>query len=247
MIKTVKKEELQLYLNEMLKTYMNLISNEYKDYIPENRKESIKTFIGSNNVVNRIVAEYDGQELDVIESQLIHEIFCYFISPEHLAGYEQISSIISETISDIVALEFMQKNSIFPSYHSNYSKYIIFMKERLESIGSNEEKLLLMFRGSIKQIIDLTSKSQEEFFTEFSKAESNETDFDKLLNSISALSQNNQDKMKRVLLKLATRSNSKLDAIEQMKTVIPSIMPEIGMQTRKLIDEYLNPEISKSY
>ena len=141
----------------------------------------------------------------------------------------------------------MQKNSIFPSYHSNYSKYIIFMKERLESIGSNEEKLLLMFRGSIKQIIDLTSKSQEEFFTEFSKVESNETDFDKLLNSISALSQNNQDKMKRVLLKLATRSNSKLDAIEQMKTVIPSIMPEIGMQTRKLIDEYLNLEISKSY
>ena len=192
-----------------------------------------------DNKIHIYLNMFKNKSIDEIESVLVHEIFHYFIRPEYLSENQSMSSKITEALVDICAIDFMKKYGIFPSYHSNYARYVIFMREKLLNVGDKDSQYFLIFNASISQIIQNTAKSPEAFISDFSKVEAHNTEYERLLSNISSLKPIYQEKLERGLLRLSSRLDTKEEALKEIMETMPAVMPELSEQIKNMITAYL--------
>ena len=216
----------EIFTNGMSKAYLDLIINDYAEYLDENSVERLK-----DTIIN-----LKGEDSKDLIRTLFSSIIDLPFSPK--LGTET-NSQLKEALIDISVIDFLKKYSIMPDYTTNYPKQVIFLREKLKSLGSKESEKTLIFKGSIEQVINAISNEPEAFITEVEQIDTD--NFSTLIHNIASLS-NNSNKFEEYLLKLSSRVDSKEEALSTINQTISELMPESELynQTNALITEYLN-------
>lgn len=213
----------------MTRNYVDLIIQDYFKYLDE---ASIARF--KDTVVN-----IKG----ITDEELIRKLFSSLIDPPFSTNYSvQINTNIKEGLIDFVTIDFLKKYNIMLDYEASYARYVIFLRDKLSTLGSKENELELIFKGNIEQIIAGMSLAEEKFKEELEKIENHTTDYETLIHNIAALSPENIVSLENNLIKLSSRVDSKEEALQIINETIPQIMPEISLQTTELINSYLHSE-----
>jgi len=126
------------------------------------------------------------------EEVLIHELLHFFIRPLYLdtknnPELKRINSFTTEGLVDMCARDLQQKYGFFPNYNSEYGSNVIFMRETLANISDYDEKMKLIFGGSIEQIYNKTSNENYNSQEQFINAKNKKTKYDKLITNISKI------------------------------------------------------------
>lgn len=98
------------------------------------------------------------------EKVLIHELLHFFIRPKYLkdSSLEKINSYTTEGLVDMITRDIQIKNNINLDYNSDYAPNVIFFRKILNNIPSYEDKMKLVFQGSVEQIFSETNSTIEE-------------------------------------------------------------------------------------
>ena len=160
------------------------------------------------------------------EMILVHELLHYFIRPDYLDVSEDlnlynINSATTEGIVDMCTRDLYQKYGLFQDYSSDYGKYVIFVRDALSNIKNVDERMNLIFNGSIEEIYDKTTNSNFDSREEFISTRDNKTIFDNFLSNISNICYGVDKNVsgKRVLYNFCANYKNKeesLAAIEKM-------------------------------
>ena len=218
----------EIFTNGMAKVYLDLIINDYAEYLDENSIERLKDTI----------IELKEEDSKYLIRTLFSSIIDLPFSPK--LGTD-INNKLKEALIDISVIDFLKKYSIMPDYSTNYPKEVIFLREKLKDLGSKENEKTLIFKGSIEQVINAISNEPEAFLNEVEQIDTN--NFSTLIHNIASLS-NNSNKFEEYLLKLSSRVDSKEEALSTINQTISELMPEseLSNQTNTLITEYLNQD-----
>ena len=130
--------------------------------------------------------------MEKCEEVLVHELLHFFIRPEKLditnfPELKKINNFTNEGLVDMCARDLQKKYNLFPDYTSDYGSNVIFVRDALSNISNLQEKMKLIFNGSIKQIYDTTSALTYNSQEEFMKARDKKTTYDEVIRSISQI------------------------------------------------------------
>ena len=195
-----------------------------------------------------------------MESVMIHELFHYFIAPEYSDKITpKENSYLTEGLVDMYAIDFMATIHKFQDYTSNYASNVILMRENLASLGDDESKNIIVFNGTVNQIIENVFPSFEVFYDDLTKAKEHSTKYDKLIDQISSYIPDSKykDSYKRSLMRLSAQKGLR-EALSIIKTVFeeidPSTLENITMEEYKSfkdkaikdIELYISSDLVKS-
>ena len=216
------------YTNNMAKIFLDMIIKDYAEYLDENSVERLK-----DTIINLKAMD---------DKELIRTLFSSLINPAYSPKLGTTANEkIKESLIDIIVFDFSKKHGILSDYESKYSYYVIFLKEKLLSLGSKEDQTTFIFKGSIEQLINAVSTEPETFIDEINSIGTEKDSFNTLLHNI-ALTSNNPTKFEEYLLKLSSRADTKEEAIMIINRTIKEISelePEISNKVVN-ISEYLN-------
>ncbi len=214
---------------EMTKNYADLIIQDYYKYLNETAINRLKdTAVNTDGITDKI---------------LIRNLFSSLIDPPFSSKYgADINVNIKEGLVDLCTIDFLKKYSFMMDYEANYPRYVIFLREKLASLGNKENKYELIFKGNIDQIINCIFTDEEKFKEEIEKVEKHNTDYEILIHNIASLSPNNMTNLENNLIKLSSRVDSNDEALQIINETIPQIIPDISLETTKLINDYLHPD-----
>lgn len=215
--------------HEIAKNYVDLIVKDYYNYLDENAIERFK------NTVIKI----DGVEgADLIRTFLSSLIDLPFSSKLNVED----NTNIKEGLTDLVMMDFIKKHEIMLDYVPSFANIMLFLREKLALIGTKEDVLSLIFKGNIDQIITASNLEEDAFKEELTNASNHNSDYENLIHNIAVLSPENMVNLEKNMLKLSSRADSNLEALQIINDTIPYLLPEIGKDASDLINAYLNPE-----
>ena len=238
--------DFEIDVNLKRKKYLKQIKEEYSSYLSDEKKMLLDKLIAENKSFGN-------------ESAIIREIFHMLVNPVVSASYpdEEMHTFITEGLVEICVIDFMSKHSIFPEYTSNYTSNILFMRDRLSSLGDVESQFMLIFNGNIDQIIETTSESKEEFISDYQKAKKHETAYDLLIQKIASFAPKEDmvEEYTTSLMRLSAKKGKKeaLSIIKQTMTELnpydienrtPEEIQDLQRKTINAIENYLNLEYS---
>lgn len=173
---------------------------------------------------------------------LIHELLHYFIRPQNLdiqnkPELKEINSFTTEGLVDMCTRDINKKYGLFSNYNSLYGTNVIFMREALSNISNDEERMRLVFNGSIDEIYKKITTSQYNGFQKFIDSRDKKTKFDTIIAQISNAcfpDMKHTESSQRFLYNFSANFKSKvesLEAIEKMsKQRFSEAMPFITQQ-----------------
>lgn len=142
------------------------------------------------------------------EEILIHELFHFFVRPKKLditaeSGLEKITSYVTEGLVDMLTRDLQAKNGLLEKYNSNYGQNVMFVREMLGNIVNEEEKMHLIFAGTMEEILTATTTVDFDSKKEFIRAKNNETDFDKMARDVAlTVFPGNEEKQNSIIRKI---------------------------------------------
>ncbi len=214
------------YNNAVSKIYLDLIIKDYAEYLDENSIERLK-----DALINLKLGENEN---------LIRNLFSSIITPAFSAKIgTETNYNIKEALIDISLIDFAKRHGIMNDFTPSNPKYVIFLREKLRSLGSKESETTLIFKGSIEQLIEALAKDADEFISELGKVNNNQDYYSTLMHNIASLSPNSE-LLEKYLFKLSSRVDSKEEALSIINTTISEVMPEFSNQTNLYISDYLN-------
>ena len=172
--------------------------------------------------------KFSGEDISTMEGVLIHELFHYLINPTYSQKHPEVlnlNSNIAEGLVDMSALDYMTQKGLFDGYHSNYPSYVIFVREKLNTLPDEESKKMLVVNGSIEQFIEATSKTEEDFIKDYQAAANHETDFDKAVDIIAGYDPAQRDGYTRSCMRLGARLGPN-KALQTISETISELTPE---------------------
>lgn len=181
---------------------------------------------------------------NVCEGVLVHELFHYFVKPEYInianvENSDKINSYITEGMVDMCARNLMKKNNVLNTYTSNYATNVIFMRENLEKIESEDERMNLIFQGDMKQITTKLFKSEEELVQKYSDSKDKKTLFDSMIKEVAFNSNNkNVDGVERAIYNIAANAENKETAVNNIKNIGSKIFPDKQDKIAQAVDNY---------
>lgn len=264
--KYLSKETI-VYLKTLIEKDNVILEQNHEDYVrfkeslgekiaPENSPSFHDGKVFGDNKIHIYLNKFPDHKREDIESVLIYELFHYIVKPVYSEKYPffpNLNSDITKGLVDMLALDFLIKHGVFPNYQSNYTNNVIFVREKLKTVGGPEERYMLALNGTIDQFIAATSKNAEEFIEEYKSFCAKETKIDKLISNISSLDQVHAEGYKRSLLKLISRIgiDAALPVIKDtFLEMTPEMMPgktkedieSIKKQVSTYINEYTNQQ-----
>ena len=98
------------------------------------------------------------------ENVLIHELLHFFIRPKYTnnPNLKELNTYTTEGLVDLVTRDIQIKNNINNNYNSNYAPNVIYFRKILKNIPNYEDRMNLIFQGSIEQIFRETNSNPEE-------------------------------------------------------------------------------------
>lgn len=260
-------EETIAYLKALIEKDNVILEQNHEAYVhfkeglgekiaPENYPSFHDGKVFGDDKIHIYLNVFPNHKREDIESLLIYILFHYIVKPrysEKYTAFPNLNSDITNGLVDMLALDFLIKHGIFPNYHSNFANNVIFVREKLKTVGGPEERYMLVLNGTIDQIIAATSKNSDDFIEEYKTFGTKETKIDKLISSISNLDQAHAEGYKRSLLKLISRIgiDAALPVIKDtFLEMTPEMMPgktkedieTIKKQVVTYIDEYTNQQ-----
>lgn len=129
------------------------------------------------------------QECDEV---LIHELLHFFIRPEKLnidkePQLKRINNFTTEGLVDMCARDIQMKYGLFPKYKSDYGPNVIFIREALNNIPNVNDRMKLVFNGTVEQIYSKTTTKEYDSKKHFIESRKKNTNFDKLILNISTV------------------------------------------------------------
>lgn len=207
------------------------------------------------------ISYLDSLVINDLKPEDIQTIFKNLINPNISSKCpEELNRFIINGLIDMYTLDFFSKLGVYPEYYSNNPDAVIFIREKLSSLGDIENQIILSFKGSIDQIIQNTSSSYDEFVSDYEKCKNHETEYDMLIQKVGGLMPNlkHQEDYIASIMKLSAKKGkvAALDIIKQALTELnpydidnctPEEIQEFVSRTLTEIDNYLNKNQTISY
>lgn len=185
----------------------------------------------------------EAEIIEKMEEILIHELLHFFIRPKYMdvsniPSLKKINSFTTEGLVDMCARDIQTKYQLFPKYQSDYGNNVIFIREMLNYITNFDERMSLIFNGTIDEIYNKTTTTENYSKLEFTKARDEQTDYDKLINAIAALVQIDFESCKRFLYNLSANYKNKEEALRKISVMAEMMFPQAHSLIKKEIDMY---------
>lgn len=105
---------------------------------------------------NKIATSKNYNEIkNELQGVLMHELLHYFIRPYSNIYNEVITSFTTEALVDMIARDINVKYGLNKNYNSEYSSYVILMRELIQNVDNKELMFKVIFSGNIKNIYAL--------------------------------------------------------------------------------------------
>lgn len=175
------------------------------------------------------------------EETLIHELLHYFIRPEYLNQevIKEGNSFITEGLVDMCARDIQTKYQLYPNYNSNYGPNVLYVREALSNIPNKEDKMKLVFQGSIKDFYEKTSTREYNSVENMLASKRKTTPFDQHLSDITNLMSNDENRKesyKRFLYNYASNFESKGKAMNSIEKELQNRGIQVKQETHELTD-----------
>lgn len=184
----------------------------------------------------------------VCEGILVHELFHYFVKPEYMnivniENSDKINSYITEGMVDMCARDLMAKNNVLKTYASNYATNVIFVRENLEKVESENERINLIFQGDMKQITDKMFKSQEELVRKYDDSKRKKTPTDNMIKEVAFnCDAKNVAGIERAIYNIAANAQTKQETVNNIKNIGSKIYPEKQDKIAQVVDKFSKNE-----
>ena len=138
------------------------------------------------------------------DSVLMHELLHFFIRPNDLdisnnPDLKGINDYTTEGLVDMCTRDIQNKYGIHQNYNSEYGNNVIFAREMLANIKSNDDRMRLVFNGSISDIYNNTSVNGYNSYNEYISSKNRETEFDKTISTIASICCSNEKDKNRLI------------------------------------------------
>ena len=158
----------------------------------------------------RLLSDYDKTMDEILkecDSVLMHELLHFFIRPKDLdisnnPDLKGINDYTTEGLVDMCTRDIQNKYGIHQNYNSEYGNNVIFAREMLSNIKSNDDRMRLVFNGSISDIYNNTSVNGYNSYNEYISSKNRETEFDKTISTIASICCSNEKDKNRLISKL---------------------------------------------
>ncbi len=126
---------------------------------------------------------------EICDKVFMHELLHFFIRPQVKAdnrygNLEDISSFTTEGLVDMCTRDLIEKYQFISSYDSEYGSNVIVMREALSHIADYDERMKLVFNGSMADICHYTSTPSYDTYQELFQARGKSTEFDAVISDI---------------------------------------------------------------
>ena len=164
---------------------------------------------------------------DSCKEVLIHELFHYFIRPQQMQNTnEELSSFVTEGLVDMYTRDFCTKHSDTYTYKegSNYGKNVIFVRDLLSSLGTEEDKNKASFQFGVQELFEVHGfdKSMEEYGLVAESKDKTYLLFDEIAQTFS---KEHKDSIIRKLYNNLANCKSKEEMASSLITLISSTQP----------------------
>lgn len=164
------------------------------------------------------------------EQILIHELLHFFIRPEYIEASDELKDInhdVTEGLVDMCARDIMSKYQLYPNYNSNYFNNVIFIREALQNIANIDEKMSLVFNGSIEDMMDKTSINGYNSLNEYMNTKNGTTPFNQAIKDIVASNfPEHKESAERKILNIAANCKTKEGALLTIKGLMSDKLAE---------------------
>ena len=158
------------------------------------------------------------------ESVLMHELFHYFVRPEYVdennnavqvtGEYEEIRKDTSEALVDMCARDVNMKYGINQTYKSNYANNVVFFREALNNIPDKDERMKLVFNGSVQDVFNKTTIDGYNTFNEYYSNKNKNTEFHQTIKDYAVSNAPGmEEKAEKEMLNVAANCESKDKAL----------------------------------
>ena len=149
----------------------------------------------SNKTMNEIL-----KECDLV---LMHELLHFFIRPNDLDissnfSLKGINDYTTEGLVDMCTRDIQNKFRIHQDYNSEYGSNVIFVREMLSNVSQIDDRMRLVFNGSIDEIYKITSINGDDSYKEYIASRDKVTKFDKIISNISHICCSNKKDINRL-------------------------------------------------
>ena len=164
------------------------------------------------------------------EEVLIHELMHFFIRPDNLdisdnLNLTDINRYTTEGLVDMCARDICQKYGLFPNYKYDNSEYVVFMREALSNIDNVDERMWLVFNGSIEEIYNKTTTFDYDSREKFISVRDKKSNFDLMVTNLSSICfANRLESGKRAIYNYCANLKNKeeiISGLEQMRQMSP--------------------------
>lgn len=185
------------------------------------------------------------------ESVLIHELLHYFIRPQSLNTIDNeqlkgINSFTTEGLVDMCARDIQVKYGLYPDYSSDYGPNVIFIREALSNVPNKDDKMRLVFNGSIEQFYRETSTQNYNSIENYIKSKNKTSEFDNVISSICSIVSNDRKEMeskKKSLYNYSANFPSKNDALIGIRNFGLSTFPDKAGLIDKIFSSYNDSDL----
>lgn len=201
------------------------------DYLERMNKKEIITN-DSETIFN-----YLSKQCEIV---LIHELFHYFIRPTYStnANFQEYNSYTTEGLVDLITRDFQIRNNINNNYSSEYYQNVIFLRQILNNINSYEDKMKLIFQGSIEKIYYDTNTNPTEISQYINK------DLDNLLseivNIVTTSYPHSKETITRALYNLYANYDKEEDFFNTLLKITKETFPNLFQEISENINNYTN-------
>ena len=164
------------------------------------------------------------KECDLV---LMHELLHFFIRPNDLdissnSSLKGINDYTTEGLVDMCTREIQNKFHIHQDYNSEYGSNVIFVREMLSNVSQIDDRMRLVFNGSIDEIYKRTSINGYDSYKEYIASRDKETKFDKAISNIAHICCSNKKDINRLIKQqynLAANSENKAAGLRECARV----------------------------
>lgn len=161
---------------------------------------------------------------------VLHEMLHFFIRPEYNENKE-ISAFVTEGLVDMCTRDIQKKYGINAEYTSNYTDNVVFLREALGNINNPTFKNQMIFKGSVDQVLSMTStstfdsKKEAEKIVAFQKEKDKEKkkeltpDFRKQVREFATKFPDHHDSIERRMMEVSANCSSKKEALTVVENI----------------------------